>query len=123
MKTDYSMSDKTAFSFMILSISFIRSRLDISPHSATPKKPCCKCSRAFLLMVRQKLAYGRDRNKKARSSRLSGSKAFSVLSTHPRIKPNAVRLNPLLHFIHLFLTPPPRCKAFNLLSTPLRIMK
>ena len=37
VETDYSISDNTLCSFMILSISFIKSRLDISPYSATPE--------------------------------------------------------------------------------------
>ena len=39
-----------------------------NPSSATKKKPCCDSNRALLFSDRQKLAFVRDGNNKARSS-------------------------------------------------------
>jgi hypothetical protein len=64
--------------------------------------------RAFLFSDRQQLAVERDGNKKALSSRVCGSKAFSLLSTHMRKKPNEVRLNP-----PCFLPPNPPREGLN----------
>jgi hypothetical protein len=68
METDYFILDKTSSSIIILSISLNKSRLDISPTSAPKKKPCCDSNRALLFSDRQKLAFERDGNNKARSS-------------------------------------------------------
>jgi hypothetical protein len=67
METGYSISDITLCNFMTLLISFIKSRLDISPHFATKEKPCCDRNRALLSSDRQMLAFVRDGNNKVRS--------------------------------------------------------
>jgi hypothetical protein len=94
METDYFILDKTSSSIIILSISLNKSRLDISPTSAPKKKPCCDSNRALLFSDRQKLAFVRGGNNKARSS-AQRCKAFSLGCYPKRIKPNGVRFNPL----------------------------
>jgi len=73
---------KTSTSLTILSMSFIKSRLDISPGSATKKKPCRESNRALLFSARHKLAVERDGNNKA-------------IAAHPRCNGFFFRLQPL----------------------------
>ena len=67
IQIDYIIMDNVSSSFKIQTMSLIKLRLDISNLLSTKKKPWCESTRALLFSDRQKLAFVRDGNNKARS--------------------------------------------------------
>jgi hypothetical protein len=78
METDYFILDKTSSSIIILSISLNKSRLDISPTSATKKKSCRESDGVFYLYPETQTHFaGEGMEIKNPADAAGGCRAFS----------------------------------------------